>query len=204
VGQEAKCSARILGKQAEGRLQLETDKLMFRGPGARLDLSIGDISAAKAEHGKLVVRAKRETFEFDLGDAAARWAHKIMNPKSLVDKLGVKPGDSVVYLGAADEALVTQLKKAEVKLATRRSGSGHDWVFVGAEKPADLLLLDRLDAIVKPNGGIWVVFPKGLPDLKDITVIAAGKSFGFVGTKVARVSDRLTGMKLVIPVARRK
>ena len=51
---------------------------------------------------------------------------------------------------------------------------------------------------------MWVILPKGRPDLKDRTIIATGKSCGLVDNKVARVSERLTGLKFVIPVHLRK
>ncbi len=203
MGQEAKCEAMIAGQKATGRAHLESDKLMFRGGDVRLDLPISDVSTAEAKGGKLIVRAKRKTYEFALGAAAARWAEKITNPPSLVQKLGIKPGDSVVYTGTVDKALSAELEKAKAKLSTRRVGEDHDWVFVGAEVVTDLKLLDKIDALIKPNGGIWVVFPKGLPDLKAETVISVAKERGLVDTKIARISDRLTAMKIVIPVSRR-
>ena len=39
---------------------------------------------------------------FELGDHAEKWAHKILHPKSTVEKLGIKPGLVISALGMAD------------------------------------------------------------------------------------------------------
>ena len=203
MGQEIKCDAYIAGKRATGRLQLETDKLLFRAPGSRLDISIDEISKARAENSNLIISAKRQTYEFDLGEAAERWLNRIQHPKSLTDKLGVKPEGCVTYLGHVDKFLMAELEKARAKVSTMRAARDQDFIFLGVEKVAELRQLKGLDATIKPNGGIWIIFPKGIPELKDVHLIAEAKANGLVGTKVARVSDRLTGMKFVIPLERR-
>jgi hypothetical protein len=48
------------------------------------------------------------------------------------------------------------------------------------------------------------VWPRGLPDLKVLEVIAAAKAAGLVDTKVVRFSETDTALKLVIPVALRR
>ena len=50
---------------------------------------------------------------------------------------------------------------------------------------------------------IWVVSPKGRPDLRDVDIFAAAKAHGLVDNKVAAFSARLTANKLVIPVSQR-
>jgi hypothetical protein len=206
MGQETKCTAHISGRRLPGRLQLETDKLTFRSGDTRLDLLTNEIAGAQAVRGQLVIRVKcrQRAYKFDLGDAAPRWADRIANPKSLIQKLGVKPENSVSYIGQVDADLLAELKTAKATIVIGRNKSDHDWIFIGAEKSSDLKLLVGVEAKIKPKGGVWVIFPKGLPDLRAQEVIAAGKSTGLVDTKVARISERLTGMKLVIPVSRRK
>jgi hypothetical protein len=124
--------------------------------------------------------------------------------KSLIDKLGVKVGQRVACMGHVDEALMAELARAQAQIATVLRGGPFDWIFLAVEKVADLARLGRAGAAIKPNGGVWVVFPKGLPDLKAEQLISAGKSCGLVDNKIARVSDRLTAMKFVVPLSRRK
>ena len=203
MGQEASCNAHIAGKRAAGRLQLETDRLLFRSPSSRLDIPINEISKARAENGNLIISIKRQTYKFDLGEAAERWVNRIKHPKSLTDKLGVKPEARVTYLGHVDTFLMSELEKAQAKVSTMGAARDQDLIFLVVEKTAELHRLKGLDAAIKSNGGIWVIFPKGVPELKDVNVIAEAKANGLVSTKVARVSERLTGMKFVIPLKRR-
>jgi hypothetical protein len=124
--------------------------------------------------------------------------------KSLVDKLGVKPGQRIAYIGRVDEMLFAELANVNPEIAALLRGARFDWVFLGIEKAAELARLARAGAVIKPDGGVWIVFPKGRPDLKAEHLIAAAKSCGLVDNKVARVCDRLTAMKFVIPLSRRK
>jgi hypothetical protein len=120
-------------------LHLESDKLLFRSPSARLDIRIGEIGKARAENGNLIVSAKRQTHEFDLGEAAERWLKRIRHPKSLIDKLGVKPEARVTYLGHVDNSLMSELKKAQAKVSMMRaSARDQDLIFLGVEKAAEL------------------------------------------------------------------
>lgn len=203
MGWEAKCKAVIDGRRVEGRLQLETDRLYFRSPTVKLNLATKDLKI-KAIDSVLIVAVGKMRHTFELGEAAQKWAHRIQNPKSLIEKLGVKADDTIIVVGRRDEEVVGELKKAGAKVSARKSRSDHDWIFVGVEKPGDIKLLDGLSRLIKASGGVWIIFPKGRPDLKDYDVIAGAKTNGLVGTKVARISDRLTGMKFVIPVKQRK
>jgi hypothetical protein len=76
-------------------------------------------------------------------------------------------------------------------------------VFLLAEDPAGLKKLAELEPLIKRNGSIWVVSPRGRPEIRDVVVIEAAKRAGLVDNKVVRFSDTHTALKLVIPVARR-
>jgi hypothetical protein len=67
-----------------------------------------------------------------------------------------------------------------------------------------------LERRLEPAGSLWVVFPKkpfveelGFPFLW-VDVQKAGLAAGLVDNKVAAFSPRLTSIRFVIPVARRK
>jgi Protein of unknown function (DUF3052) len=75
-------------------------------------------------------------------------------------------------------------------------------VFVGHRDDLD----DRirpLERYLERNGAIWVIRPKGSTDIKEVDVIEAGKRAGLVDNKIASFTDRLSAMRLVIPLARR-
>src|SRR5687768_2262372 len=108
MGQEVRTSAHVDGRTIEGKALLETDEILFRGA-ERLRIPLADVKQVTVEDGRLVVRHKGGTVAFDLGPAAARWAARIRNPPTLVDKLGVKPGQRVAMIGLDDPSLASLL-----------------------------------------------------------------------------------------------
>ena len=88
---------------------------------------------------------------------------------------------------------------------TGRPQSPADLVFFGAKSDADLRRLKDLKTWIEPNGAIWVIRPKGgRSEISDIDVISAGLAAGLVDNKIAAFSTRLTSIRFVIPVARRR
>lgn len=119
-----------------------------------------------------------------------------------MDKLGVKSGSVVGLLGVTDEEFLEELKlrEADVSLRPRKES---DLLFLLAEDREALSKLSRLEASMKRDGAIWVVSPRGRPEIGDVVVIEAAKQAGLVDTKVVRFSETHTALKLVIPLARR-
>ena len=71
------------------------------------------------------------------------------------------------------------------------------------EGKEDLKRLRSLQEKIRRNGAIWVIAPKGKPEIREADVMAAGKEAGLVDVKVVRFSETHTVHKFVIPVARR-
>ena len=95
MGLEARCQGRYGHASSEGRLQHEGGRILFRGA-FRLDLAVKDLKAVTASADDLVLSWGKEKAWFTLGAAVApKWVRKILNPPSLLDKLGVKPGQRV-------------------------------------------------------------------------------------------------------------
>lgn len=122
--------------------------------------------------------------------------------RSRMEKLGVRPGSFVSVLGIKDPDFFDELERSGADVSRRRRTNG-DLVFFMAEDPAALDKLDALERLIKRNGAIWVVSPKGRPEIGDVVVIAAAKRAGLVDNKVVRFSDTHTALRLVIPRARR-
>lgn len=122
--------------------------------------------------------------------------------RSRMEKLGVRPGSSVTVLGIKDPDFFGELERSGADVSRRRR-TNRDLVFFMAEDPAALDKLDALERLIKRNGAIWVVSPKGRPEIGDVVVIAAAKRAGLVDNKVVRFSDTHTALRLVIPRARR-
>lgn len=123
--------------------------------------------------------------------------------RPMLDKLGVKPESRVCVLQLDDPGFVALLRTrtGEVFVGSRRRDS--DLIFVFVPDRAGLRVVGPLQEYLKPNGAIWVIRPKGTPDIKETDVIDAGKRAGLVDNKIASFSDTLSAMRLVIPVARR-
>jgi hypothetical protein len=126
-----------------------------------------------------------------------------VSTRPLMDKLGVKPGSIVNVLGVKDPEFHRLLADRGADVAVGRRRKGADLVFYLAERPKDLAKLGRLESDIARNGAIWVVSPRGRPEIRDVVVIAAGVAAGLVDNKVVRFSDTHTALKFVIPLARR-
>ena len=140
-------------------------------------------------------------------------ADKDYSHRSIVDKLGLKPGDRVVWVGVSSRAADVRDLAAQIRERGAKAGSG----------PADLILywpmsleevtptLIELRARLTPAGGIWVITAKkGTPSapcraangadyLKQDLLIPLGKAAGLVDNKICSLSDGESAMRFVIP-----
>jgi hypothetical protein len=205
MGLEATCTLRIGRRKLDGRAWLETNELVFRGE-ERLAIPYREIRSIAAEDGRLVVEHPGGTATFEIGEAAAKWADRIKHPRSRLTKLGVKPGYRVAVLDVDDRQFLKELAAGEarvVKALPAAAGDGLDLVFLGASAATDLKPLAKLTRAIARNGAIWVVWPKGRPGFREDDVRAAAIRAGLVDVKVVAFSATHSGLKLVIPVAKR-
>lgn len=125
--------------------------------------------------------------------------------RALIDKLGVKDNSSVSILGVDDNKFLGMLRSRTTNIAVGKAEKDSDFIFYGADSPAQLKKLRTLKSSIKQNGAIWVVSLKGkLAQIRDVDVIEAAKSVGLVDNKVVGFSETHTSLKLVIPLAKRK
>lgn len=204
MGSEALCAVHFDGQRSEGKALLETEQLIFRGS-FRLRIPYGSITRLDADGDALRVTFPGGTAVFELGSAAVKWAEKIRHPRTLLDKLGVRPGMRVAVSGVDDADFLARLAERTSDVSRRAPRKDTEMIFFGASSPADLARLPALAARLTPAGAIWVVHTKGKgATLKDVDVFAAAKRAGLVDVKVASFSATHTAEKLVIPVAKRK
>jgi hypothetical protein len=149
------------------------------------------VTSAEADDGRLVVSWDGDSAILELGDRAARWAEWIRNPKTLADKLGVKPDQTVAIVGDVGP-------EAALFPETVEPTAAHT-IFLGANTLADL---DDLPAI-EGDGTLWIVAPKGGKEPRESQVIEAGRAAGLKDVKVVRWSDTHTAHKFVIPLENR-
>jgi hypothetical protein len=203
MGAEAACTARIGGKATKGRARLETDVLEFRGPNVRVSIPFREMTSVAAHDGALTIDSDLGTLSLSLGKAAEKWAHKILHPPSRLDKIGVKPHWRVSVLGAVEEAFLAELEGRVAGLSIGRVRKDSDVIFFAVTKERELARLAKLAGSLQPDGALWIIRPKGRPDISERGVMAAGKAAGLVDVKVVRFSPTHTAEKFVIPVKNR-
>ena len=207
MGYDARCTLRFEGRTIAGTAWLEHKDLVFRGP-ERLAIPLASIATAQAAGDVLKVRFGQKHAEFEIGKDAAKWADRISNPPSRLDKLGIKSGQTVAVLNVDDEGFVGELKGSGAVVKQPRPAAAAklqamDIIFFGATQTSALGHLAVLRGAIQPAGAIWVIRPKGQRSITEADTMAAGKRAGLVDVKVVSFSDSHTAEKFVIPVANR-
>jgi Protein of unknown function (DUF3052) len=129
---------------------------------------------------------------------------EVVYTRPLIDKLGVAPGARVALIGIDDQVFRRALVERTQDITEGDPLPATNLVFLGLEDGAGLGRLPALRERIVANGAIWVVFRKGKAGtIRDIEVMAAGKSAGLVDNKVVSFSAERTSIRLVIPVALR-
>jgi hypothetical protein len=189
------------GKKSKGKALLETSELLFRGD-FRLKIPLAAIKSVKAADGELRIDSPEGKAVFLLGPLAEKWAHKMLNPKSRLDKLGLKPGATVSILNISDKGFLDEISErlGETSAKPRKNS---DCIFLGAESKETLSQIKTLSKPLHKAGAIWVVYPKGQKHITENDVLAAGRKAGLKDVKVVGFSPTHTALKFVIPLAQR-
>ena len=200
MGTEARCTIKVNGISVRGKARLETDVLHLRGADLKLDVPFKQMKKVRAADGALSFNGPRGTVTLDLGPDAPKWADKILHPPSRLAKIGVKPDWHVATLGIDDQDFLTELEGAAAILSIGRTIKNCDAIFFGATAASQLGRLHVLRRSLKPDGALWVVRPKGRPEISEAAVMQAGKAAGLVDVKVVSFSMTHTAEKFVIPL----
>jgi len=124
--------------------------------------------------------------------------------RTLLEKLGVKPDWRASVIAVGDPDFLKQLRGAAAEVVVGKAAKGSDAIFFGAIDAKELTRLAILKTAMKQNGALWVIRPKGRPEISERAVMAAGKAAGLVDVKVVSFSATHTAEKFVIPVAQRR
>jgi hypothetical protein len=203
MGDVRKARLRFKGKVFDGDAMLETTELVFRGR-QRLAIPLDKVTSVKAKDGRLTVTFGGASASLDLGPQANEWAERISNPKSVVQKLGIRPGYRVSVVNLDDPGFLRDLHGAGAQVHEGRTMRGSNAIIYGASKRPDLRRLASLKDHLASDGALWVIRPKGVKDITESDVMGAGRSAGLVDVKVVRFSETHTAEKFVIPVAQRR
>ena len=123
--------------------------------------------------------------------------------RSRLDKLGVKPAMRVAVLGVKERDFLPELEQRTSDIATARPRADTAMIFFAVEDAAPLKRLATLQRSIRRDGAIWVLWPKGQKHIHEDMIRGAALEHGLVDIKVVAFSERLSGLKLVIPVAKR-
>jgi len=122
--------------------------------------------------------------------------------RSLVDKLGIKPGASVLIVGAPKGYAKTLGPLPEGVSLAKSPRAGLDFIHLFTTRRADLeRRFGALQRALAPAGMLWVSWPKqasGVPtDMTEDVVRDVALARGLVDVKVCAVDDTWSGLKLV-------
>lgn len=201
MGNEVLTRVSLGEESAEAKALLETEEVVVRGA-IKARIPFREMTELRAEDGVLAFRWGDREVRIHVGKDAAKWAEKIRNPKSVLDKLGVKAAQKIAVIGDVDGAFLDELQARGADVS-RRLRRDCDVIFFAAKRKEELARLEELRRSLQPAGAIWVLRPKGDPAISEADVMAAGKAAGLVDVKVVRFSATHTAEKFVIPTAKR-
>jgi hypothetical protein len=122
--------------------------------------------------------------------------------RSLVDKLGIKAGMRVAFIGAPPAFRNLLGKLPDGVSVVRATGSSLPYVHFFTKKRSALAA--RLPALLRalaPDGMLWISWPKKasgvVTDITEDVVRAVALPIGLVDVKVAAIDEVWSGLKLV-------
>ena len=202
MGLEANCTIEWLGKKQTAALHLDSQHLDVRiKPSLRIAFT--RVRAVEIAGARLILALDEGPLVLHLGEEAPKWAKKIQSPRSRLQKLGVKPGARVCLIDFEHAEFAAELRGAGVA-PTYELARGEALVFLYVAEPSDLAALERVRKALAPEGAVWVLREKGkTAKVSEDEVRKRAKQVGLVDVKVLAFSETLSGLRLVIPRAKR-
>jgi DUF3052 family protein len=201
MGTEITAEAKYRRSSYRVSLHLDSKTLTLRDE-LKLSIPLKDVRQAVTKDGQLTIGWNDDKIVLHVGAQSERLAKKILNPPSLLQKLGIKPNSSVSVVGLNDEPFLEDLRQRAGSVSDGKAKPQSDVIIVRVDGRTNLERLKTLRRSLKSDGAIWVLWRKGLKgpsDVKESDVMAAAKTHGLVDVKVASFSDELSALKLVIP-----
>jgi hypothetical protein len=192
MGREATCHCKWGREEGDCKVLLEGRELILRS-GIRRRVSLSAMSSIVARGSNLVFTVGQDQVELRLGvEAAQRWAKAIQTPPpSLAGKLGISRTTRLSVVGNIES---DELKEALAEAAPA-SGKEVDLVLLCVNSQSELQQYLAAKTYTSP---LWIVYPKGAnSEVKESSLRDLLRSRGFVDTKVASVSARLTALRFV-------
>ena len=203
MGSEVKCVVRANGKRAEGKALLETTEIIFRSDALRLTIPFARMKSVKAVDGELRVQLTEGAVVFEVGPQAEKWAHKILNPKSRMEKLGVKEGAKVTVIGKLEAEFEAELEKVAPDFVRGTIVKDTELIFLTAETEKELTRAANIAKVMRGPAALWIVYPKGRKAITENGVLSVGRRAGLKDVKVVGFSPTHTALKFVLPLEKR-
>jgi hypothetical protein len=204
MGQEATCVLRTGRATHAGKTLLESNEIIFRSDSFRLRIPFAKMKSVNAKGGELRVETPDGSVVFVLCDFAEKCAHKILHPKSRIEKLGVKPSANIVLIGKFAPDFKKELKSAAAKTSTTFDGIPPECIFLALETRTDLRYVAAAAKQLAGASALWMVYPKGKKEITEVEVISAGRKAGLKDVKVVGFSPTHTALKFVLPLGSRR
>jgi hypothetical protein len=175
---------------------LETHELIVRGALSRR-VPIAQLQNVSVENEELHFNVGGDAVSFSLGSVLAqRWARAITTPPpNLASKLGISGSSRLRLLGEIDSDELN----AAIAEAGATNGKEADLIIASVRTPHDLkLALARLPKNPSDLPPLWIVYPKGsIDNFGESFVREVLRNRGFIDTKVASVSSKLTALRFI-------
>ncbi|HZZ65462.1 MAG TPA: hypothetical protein VFE17_08190 [Candidatus Baltobacteraceae bacterium] len=124
--------------------------------------------------------------------------------RSLVDKLGVKPGLRIAAINISSLPFIDLLAHAVGSKPSFSLRGKYDMVFLQIDTIKDLSRIPNVVEHLTDAGALWVFHPKGKDAaVKDAEVREVYLSCGLVDNKISAYTETHTATRCVIPLARR-
>jgi len=196
MGRETTAQCRWANEAGLCKVLLESQELILRG-GLRRRVPLSQLSDVSVENEVLRFRAGDDQVSLDLGsELAQRWAKALQTPApSLAKKMGISHASRLLVLG---EAKSEELKAAIAEGVLAENGEA-DLIIASVRTRRDLdFALDQFPTRQPSVPPVWIVYPKGAgASLGELSVREDLRKRGFIDTKVASVSAKLTALRFI-------
>lgn len=205
TAREAPCTLRFGERVGEGYAYLDTDALVLRQE-RRLAVPVSELTVGETADGRVEVSFPGGAVVLHLDGVAARWAESLARePRSRLDRLGVRARQCVGVVGTVEDSFVDELRgRAAVVVTGRSVPAGADIIFLAASQREELGRIPGLAHFIAPGGVLWVIRPRAGREITGQDVAVSGKAAGMSSGRSVRFSATHTADRLVLPVARRR
>jgi len=202
MAMESPCLLRIGREQYHGTARLDSEHIDFAGT-TKFRFRFSEIRNPGKSDGELTFNFHGHAVRMDLGLRSDKWLESILHPKTPAEKLGIRPGASVRFIGFDDPDLVAELQQKKVRVIDHEDTHTCDVIVLTVERPAELRQIIRLAEDIRPDGAIWVVLPKTSKTITQANVLAAARQAGLSEAKPISYSETLCAYRIVIPAEKR-